>query len=253
MAEHCKVRALGLNLGKTAAEPRCQHCMCSRLKAHSSDHEPGRVLSVSTTSAPLLFATFLLQAAGSGSASSTPRCDSRSESPCFVPVEELAGHVSCGLCSGPVASSLLLSCSHLFCGDCVFRHLSQEKPCCPTCNMDLRAVPVRCLAMDKVAASIVPSLTAEQQQQYAKRKQDGQCAADKVCLQPPGPFQHVKGLSPAAGARHCNSNFSNSSSLRPRTPHTTVKSPQQRAQCSSILSRSRLCVSNDTCRIMCCR
>jgi hypothetical protein len=34
--------------------------------------------------------------------------------------------------------------------------------------------------MDKVAASIVPSLTAEQQQQYAKRKQDGQCAADKV-------------------------------------------------------------------------
>jgi hypothetical protein len=48
--------------------------------------------------------------------------------------------------------------------------------------MDLRAVPVRCLAMDKVAASIVPSLTAEQQQQYAKRKQDGQCAADKVSL-----------------------------------------------------------------------
>ncbi|KAF6258946.1 hypothetical protein COO60DRAFT_1068765 [Scenedesmus sp. NREL 46B-D3] len=46
--------------------------------------------------------------------------------------------------------------------------------------MDLRAVPVRCLAMDKVAASIVPSLTAEQQQQYAKRKQDGQSAADKV-------------------------------------------------------------------------
>jgi hypothetical protein len=34
--------------------------------------------------------------------------------------------------------------------------------------------------MDKVAAAVVPSLTAEQQQQYAKRKQDGQCAADKV-------------------------------------------------------------------------
>ncbi|WIA30416.1 hypothetical protein OEZ86_000501 [Tetradesmus obliquus] len=46
--------------------------------------------------------------------------------------------------------------------------------------MDLRAVPVRCLAMDKVAATIVPSLTAEQQQQYAKRKQDGQGTADKV-------------------------------------------------------------------------
>jgi hypothetical protein len=174
--------------------------MCSLQQAHSSDHELRQIPSVSTTSAPLLFATLLLQAAGSGSTSSTPRCDSRSESPSFVAVEELAGHVSCGLCSGPVASSLLLSCSHLFCGDCVFRHLSQEKPCCPTCNMDLRAVPVRCLAMDKVAASIVPSLTAEQQQQYAKRKKDGQCAADKVCLHPSRCSQHSQDVAYPARA-----------------------------------------------------
>eukprot|EP00775_Hariotina_reticulata_P011648 gene11648-11793_t len=46
--------------------------------------------------------------------------------------------------------------------------------------MALRAVPVRCLAMDKVAASIVPSLPQQQQQQYAKRYKDGQCTADKV-------------------------------------------------------------------------
>lgn len=99
--------------------------------------------------------------------------------PNCVPAALLAKQVSCGLCHGPVASSLLLSCSHLFCGDCISKHLS-EKPSCPTCNMDLRAVPVRCLAMDKVAAFVVPSLATEQQQHYAKRKKDGQCAADKV-------------------------------------------------------------------------
>lgn len=46
--------------------------------------------------------------------------------------------------------------------------------------MDLRAVPVRCLAMDKVAATIVPSLPQEQQQQYSKRCRDGQTAADQI-------------------------------------------------------------------------
>lgn len=74
---------------------------------------------------------------------------------------------------------MLLSCSHLFCGSCLFTKL-QEKACCPACNMDLRAIPVRCLAMDRVAASVVPSLSTEEQQQYSKRKQDGQCVADQI-------------------------------------------------------------------------
>lgn len=107
---------------------------------------------------------------------STPLSSSSSHS---VPVDTIADHVSCGLCEGPVAGSLLLSCSHLFCGACLFTKL-QQKACCPTCNMELRAIPIRCLAMDKVAASIVPSLSTEEQQEYSKRKKDGQCVADQV-------------------------------------------------------------------------
>eukprot|EP00878_Enallax_costatus_P010330 GHUV01010782.1.p1 GENE.GHUV01010782.1~~GHUV01010782.1.p1 ORF type:complete len:359 (+),score=86.57 GHUV01010782.1:130-1077(+) len=109
------------------------------------------------------------------------RCSTPSSSSSAQPVavEAIADHVSCGLCGGPVASSLLLSCSHLFCGSCLFTKL-QQRASCPTCNMDLRAIPVRCLAMDKVAAVVVPSLTTQEQQQYSKRKQDGQCVADQV-------------------------------------------------------------------------
>jgi len=110
-------------------------------------------------------------------------------SPRCILVEDVLEHLSCGLCRGPVASSLILSCSHLFCGDCLWQHL-QKRQSCPTCSMALRAVPVRCLAMDKVAASIVPSLPQQQQQQYAKRSKDGQCTADKVrqagCVQDSG-------------------------------------------------------------------
>lgn len=113
-------------------------------------------------------------------------------SPRCILVEDVLEHLSCGLCRGPVASSLILSCSHLFCGDCLWQHL-QKRQSCPTCSMALRAVPVRCLAMDKVAASIVPSLPQQQQQQYAKRYKDGQCTADKVSLQLA--CQHTSGSS----------------------------------------------------------
>lgn len=99
-------------------------------------------------------------------------------------MEVIKEHLTCGLCSGPFAQSLVLTCSHLFCGDCLLKRLQQEgltsKQTCPTCNMDLRAVPVRCLAMDKIAAAIVPSLPLEQQQQYSKRCRDGQTAADQI-------------------------------------------------------------------------
>jgi hypothetical protein len=100
-------------------------------------------------------------------------------------VDAIKEHLTCGLCNGPFAQSLVLTCSHLFCGDCLLKRLSEAgigntKQSCPTCNMDLRAVPVRCLAMDKVAAAIVPSLPQDQQQAYSKRCRDGQTAADQI-------------------------------------------------------------------------
>lgn len=105
----------------------------------------------------------------------------RSERACspVIPLESVADHVLCGICSGPVASSLVLSCSHLFCGDCLSRHLAVA-PSCPTCNMDLRAVPVRCLAVDRVAEAVVASMTAEESAAHARRKLDGASAADRV-------------------------------------------------------------------------
>jgi len=107
-----------------------------------------------------------------------------SSSAACLAVDDIKEHLTCGLCCGPFAHSLVLTCSHLFCGDCLLKRLQQDgmnsKQSCPTCNMDLRAVPVRCLAMDKVAAAIVPSLPQDQQQQYNRRCRDGQTAADQI-------------------------------------------------------------------------
>jgi hypothetical protein len=131
-------------------------------------------------------------------------------------VQEIKEHLTCGLCSGPLAQSLVLSCSHLFCGDCLLKRLQQDggitatQQSCPTCNMDLRAVPVRCLAMDKVAACIAATLPEAAQAAYAKRCRDGASAADQLnkmlwWLTPPaavgGPLGGGPGgNTPAAGA-----------------------------------------------------
>lgn len=101
------------------------------------------LLCCAVTAAQDAAATNAAASSGGGSGVTTPRAagSSRSPSP-TIPVELVAENVACGLCSGPVASSLLLTCTHLFCGDCICKHL-QQKAECPTCHMALRAVPVR--------------------------------------------------------------------------------------------------------------
>ncbi|KAF8069407.1 ETN8 [Scenedesmus sp. PABB004] len=132
------------------------------------------------------------------------RCSPASSGPCSpagggrsVPVEALAEALSCGLCSGPVASSLVLSCSHIFCGACLATFL-QTRPACPTCSMELRGLPVRCLAIDKVAAAMLPALDPDARDAHARRQRDGAGAADKVNKM----FWHLAPppLPPAGGA-----------------------------------------------------
>lgn len=43
-------------------------------------------------------------------------------------------HLNCGICKHLVASSLVLSCGHMFCGSCLYTHVS-EKPLCPSCKV----------------------------------------------------------------------------------------------------------------------
>jgi hypothetical protein len=37
-----------------------------------------------------------------------------------VSLQQVKKHVTCGICSGYLASSLVLSCGHIFCGSCLF-------------------------------------------------------------------------------------------------------------------------------------
>ncbi|KAG1659174.1 hypothetical protein FOA52_007555 [Chlamydomonas sp. UWO 241] len=87
-------------------------------------------------------------------------------------------HLNCGLCTQLIASSLVLSCGHAYCGACLFEHVN-EKPSCPTCQVGLRAIPVRCLALDGVAESVAASLPAGGTS-YAVRVEDGRSAANKL-------------------------------------------------------------------------
>lgn len=134
----------------------------------------------------------------------------------------LTSRVRCGLCSGPVAAALVLSCGersqcacsggiragvracdpsnhappvltsplappvragHHFCGACLCSWLG-DRVCCPACSMGLRAVPVRCLALDSVVNLLLSRLTPKEQQEHAARKQDGSTAADRVSGEP---------------------------------------------------------------------
>lgn len=37
-----------------------------------------------------------------------------------VSLADVRKHITCGVCSGMLASSLVLSCGHIFCGGCLF-------------------------------------------------------------------------------------------------------------------------------------
>lgn len=110
-------------------------------------------------------------------AASAPGARSGRSSPSSprVCVEDLTPHLRCGLCREPVAGSLVLSCGHLFCGACLCDHLTRT-PACPACQMSLRAIPVRCIAIDHVVGALLPSLAPQQQDAFRRRKQRGECA-----------------------------------------------------------------------------
>ncbi|KAI8465415.1 MAG: hypothetical protein J3K34DRAFT_525408 [Monoraphidium minutum] len=92
-----------------------------------------------------------------------------------VCVDDLTPHLRCGLCREPVAGSLVLSCGHLFCGQCLCDHLTST-PACPACQMSLRAIPVRCHAIDHVVGALLPALAPAVQDAFRHRKERGECA-----------------------------------------------------------------------------
>ncbi len=60
--------------------------------------------------------------------------DAAKQQPHVVALDEVRRAITCQLCHQLVASSLVLNCSHLFCGGCLYEHLS-AKPQCPTCQV----------------------------------------------------------------------------------------------------------------------
>jgi hypothetical protein len=57
-----------------------------------------------------------------------------------LPLSMLKPLVTCSLCSNYMASCLVLTCSHQFCGNCLFEHLT-AKAACPSCQVCDDAVP----------------------------------------------------------------------------------------------------------------
>ena len=88
-------------------------------------------------------------------------------------------HLNCGLCSQLVAAPLVVSCGHMFCGQCLFEHLTKD-PMCPTCSMGLRSIPVRCLPVDAVVEALKTHMPAKDRERFNKRVEEGRSAADKV-------------------------------------------------------------------------
>ena len=65
-----------------------------------------------------------------------------------IPHHPLAG----GVCNSLVASSLVLSCGHTFCGSCIFELLN-DKPACPTCAVSGPRTPPRCPPLSQTGTS----------------------------------------------------------------------------------------------------
>ncbi|KAL6748535.1 hypothetical protein V8C86DRAFT_2875639 [Haematococcus lacustris] len=98
-----------------------------------------------------------------------------------VDLDTVSKYIHCSLCNGLVASSLVMpSCSHVFCGECCAQALV-KKPCCPSCQVDLRAIPVRCPALDAIVhAFAIKSLDAVELKAYLARMEEGKSAANKL-------------------------------------------------------------------------
>jgi hypothetical protein len=102
-----------------------------------------------------------------------------SKKDCDIKDCDLAPHLTCGLCSKLVAAPLVVSCGHMFCGSCLCDYLAKD-PMCPTCQVGLRAVPVRCLAVDAVVDAVVGALMPREKERFGKRVADGKSAADRI-------------------------------------------------------------------------
>lgn len=63
-----------------------------------------------------------------------PQSTAASPSGGVVKLEAVKSHVTCALCTNLIASSLVLSCGHQYCGSCLFDWLG-NKPCCPSCQV----------------------------------------------------------------------------------------------------------------------
>jgi hypothetical protein len=108
-----------------------------------------------------------------------PSSSSAKASDAMLVHESIKEQLKCALCTKLIAAPLVVSCGHMFCGQCLFEYLNKE-PMCPTCQMGLRAVPVRCLAVDAIGDSLKASMPAKEREKFAKRVEEGRSAADKV-------------------------------------------------------------------------
>ncbi|GFR51185.1 hypothetical protein Agub_g13462 [Astrephomene gubernaculifera] len=124
-----------------------------------------------------------------------------------IALKDVKQHVTCALCNNLIASSLVLSCGHQYCGSCLFDWLG-NKPSCPNCQVPLRAIPMRCIALDGVVEAFLGSLPDHEVAAYKARQEEGKSAANKVnkmfwWLQPSAmpnmPAGAPSGFAPAPG------------------------------------------------------
>ncbi|GIL50596.1 hypothetical protein Vafri_6735 [Volvox africanus] len=96
-----------------------------------------------------------------------------------VSLKDVKQHVTCALCSNLIASSLVLSCGHQYCGSCLFDWLG-NKPSCPNCQVPLRAIPMRCIALDGIVEAFLTSFSEAEVAAFKARQEEGKSAANKV-------------------------------------------------------------------------
>jgi hypothetical protein len=170
-------------------QPTQQQPFCAKLSCNASDCSDSATKEFPPSSS-----------AGTGSSLSSPSSDSNR-----ISIDELTPHLRCGLCREHVAGSLVLSCGHLFCGQCLADHLIGS-PSCPACQMSLRAIPVRCSALDNVMAALLPALSPAQQDSYKRRKERGESAPSIIAkmlwwLEAGAPTSGGASEPPGMGAR----------------------------------------------------
>lgn len=102
-----------------------------------------------------------------------------------IAVDGLVPHLRCGLCREPVAGALVLNCGHLYCGACLVDHLTRAGgggggEACPACQMPLRAIPVRCIAIDHVVSALAPALEPTCRDALGRRRERGEPAPSVI-------------------------------------------------------------------------